>query len=201
MKQQKERKGGKDKGQSFVELAVVLTILLLLLAGMVEFGYLLNQYINIVDGAREAARFGVNADPFIRTTSPFGLDQNFFRGLSDLAENTMVPIMLDISARSGYAGDDVVISVISLSGSNVVRFPDNDGWSRYSNAVSAISNGQVAARLDSNAPNTGLVIVEVYYGYPQILKMPFFTAIIPDPIAVHAYSIMPLPAAEPTPTP
>jgi len=201
MKQQKERKKEKDKGQSFVELAIVLTVLLLLLAGMVEFGYLLNQYINIVDGAREAARFGVNADPFIRTTSPFGLDQNFFIGLSDLAENTMVPIILDTSARNGYAGDDVVISVISLSGGNALRFPDNNGWSRYGNADSAISNGQVTARLDSNAPNTGLVIVEIYYGYPQVLKMPFFTAIIPDPIAVHAYSIMPLPAAEPTPTP
>lgn len=53
--------------------------------------------------------------------------------------------------------------------------------------------------LSSSAPNTGLVVVEIFYAYKQLLALPLFTAFIPDPIQVHAYSIMPLSAAEPTP--
>ena len=47
----------KNKGQSLVELTLVLVILLSLLTGMVEFGNLLNQYITVTDAAREGARF------------------------------------------------------------------------------------------------------------------------------------------------
>ncbi len=40
-----------------------LPILLMLLGGLVEFGFALNQYINVVEAAREGARAGVDGDP------------------------------------------------------------------------------------------------------------------------------------------
>ena len=42
------------KGQSFVELAILFPLLIMLLSGVVEFGFLLNQYLDLLDGAREA---------------------------------------------------------------------------------------------------------------------------------------------------
>ncbi len=64
-----------------------------------------------------------------------------------------------------------------------------------------MTDAEIITDLDSTAPNTGLVLVEVFYDYHQLLGLPFFTDVLPDPIPVHTYSIMPYPGAEPTPTP
>jgi len=49
---------GHQKGQSLVEVALALPILLMLAIGIVELGYALNAYIQTVNAAREGARFG-----------------------------------------------------------------------------------------------------------------------------------------------
>jgi hypothetical protein len=46
-----------------------------------------------------------------------------------------------------------------------------------------------------------VLLVEIFYNYPQKLRLPVFTQLVPDPIPVYVYAIMPLPAAEPIPTP
>jgi hypothetical protein len=53
----------KRKAQSFVEFALVLPILLLVLLGVVELTLFLGTYINLLDLTREAARFASNRDP------------------------------------------------------------------------------------------------------------------------------------------
>jgi len=64
------------KGQSLVEFAIILPILLLLLLGIGEFGIMLNSYLTIQNVAREGARLGivggsdVEIIALIRTTSP-----------------------------------------------------------------------------------------------------------------------------------
>ena len=52
------------KAQSFVEFALVLPILLIILLGVVELTLFIGSYINLVDLTREAARFASNRDPF-----------------------------------------------------------------------------------------------------------------------------------------
>jgi hypothetical protein len=208
----------KDKGQSFVELTLVLVILLSLLTGMIEFGNLLNQYITVVDAAREGARFGSNDEPFIRTASvscpvPFCLSAKFFTNIDQIVEGSwdingnrpasskgaLSPIRL-----RPEVGDDVVVSFFSIHDGALVRFPTGDnGWSYYGHngftgQVSSFTKADLETRLDATAPDTGMVLVEIYYNYDQILK--FWSWIgVPDPIRVHAYAIMPLSGAEPTP--
>jgi Flp pilus assembly protein TadG len=46
------------KGQSLVELAISLVVLLMLLAGAVEFGILFFQYVQLRDAAQEGALYG-----------------------------------------------------------------------------------------------------------------------------------------------
>ncbi len=48
-----------DRGQALVEMALVLSILLLLLTGIVEFGRVLNAQLIVSHAAREGARVGV----------------------------------------------------------------------------------------------------------------------------------------------
>lgn len=45
-----------EKGQSLVEFALVLPILLLLVLGMLEYGWMLNAKLSVVGAAREGAR-------------------------------------------------------------------------------------------------------------------------------------------------
>jgi hypothetical protein len=213
------------KGQSLIELTLVLTILLTLLTGMVEFGNLLNQYITVVDAAREGARFASNDDPFIRVvtdgpppcTNPFCDRGNFYTNIDQIiegafddsgerapdAKGALSPILLDPAK-----GDDVVVSVFSMTDGVALRFPKDrgeDGWSYYESKglggqKSSFSTAELENRLDASAPDSGMVLVEIYYNYDQILKLWSFIG-VPDPIRVHAYSIMPLSAAEATPTP
>ena len=42
----------------------------------------------------------------------------------------------------------------------------------------------------------GVVLVEVYYGYNQVLRLPWM-AFLGNPINVYSYTMMPLPAAAP----
>lgn len=46
------------KGQSLVETAIVLPLVLLLLMAIIDFGFLFNNYIVISNASREAARKG-----------------------------------------------------------------------------------------------------------------------------------------------
>ncbi|NMB46820.1 MAG: pilus assembly protein [Firmicutes bacterium] len=50
--------GRDDRGQALVELALVLTILLTLLLGTVEFGRIGHAYLTVLHASREGARVG-----------------------------------------------------------------------------------------------------------------------------------------------
>jgi hypothetical protein len=225
------------RGQSFVELMLVISILALLLAGVVEFGFLMNNYFHILDAARESARFSSNSDPFDVNHQT---EVVFYYTAAYKALDTMAPIVLDPTKGDG---DDIVISVFSMTEAGaVLRFPVNDGWSlcahvgdfeswMNSRSVPLSADAFVPAKwvgcrvrqsrmptthdvsrpdLTSfqeiilqtpGAPSAGAILVEVFYNYPELLKLPVFTAFITDPIKVYIYSVMPLPAGAPTPTP
>jgi len=47
-----------ERGQSLVEMALVLPLLFLLVAGIIDFGRAFNNHIIIINAAREGARYG-----------------------------------------------------------------------------------------------------------------------------------------------
>lgn len=222
---------GKNKGQSLVEMTIILIVLLTLLTGMVEFGTLLNQYINITDGAREGARFGSNVDPFLITDDVAGKgtyvypvpQDSFFKDIDTIIEGNLsqtdptkrtsaiAPLVLDPtpgtrSDGQGYLPDDVLITFYAVSGKNIQgKYPTGGAWSAHKTSrVSLIPDSEIIDQLNSDAPPTGILLVEIFYNYHQILKSPFFTSGfigIADPISLHSYAFMPLAGAEATPTP
>ena len=212
----------KEKGQSLVELALFFPILLLMLSGLVEFGLMLNQYLNLMDGPREAARFGVDESPFIGATDnddlsfymncpgdPLGCPEP---GLSEIAVRTIAPYNLESTL------DDIVISVVSVKDDTIFhRYPDDVGvrsavagasneYSYYGNKKSKFTDASINTILaqQSGVPKTGIVIVEMWYSYHQELALPWIIAFVPDPMQLYMSSVTPLPAAappEPTPGP
>ena len=217
------RRGGvKSRGQSLVEFTVLLPVLLIMISGLIEFGIMLNYYLDVIDAAREAARFASDADPIRNPNPPYAyLDPNpaFYTDIQTLAMQSLKaasdnridwPQMQTMYGATwcDHVRGDIVISAFGIRKASppVVdkRFPvgtGENGVSMCNHYTSKISSATIASRLDPVAPTSGLVLVEVFFDYDQVLALPWITAFVPDPIRLHAYTIMPNSAVEPTPTP
>ena len=198
--------GRKAKGQSMVEIAIALPILLFLFSGMIEFGFILNSYLSLLDATREAARFYSNLDPF-------GPDVNkslarpapawFFEDSSNMVRTLLDPSLLD-TPTTKYEGrkfpldpalDDVIITIYSVKKTTetiVTTGPSH----LHGHATSAFTPSEILAKMITGSPNAGILVVEVSYSYEQILGLPW-TDFLGDHVMLRAHTIMPLNAAEP----
>jgi Flp pilus assembly protein TadG len=94
-----------EKGQSLVEFAILLPLLLLLLMGILEFGLMLNSYLSINNSAREGARLGIVDGSNLEISE---LITNLSTNLN--AENLVVNIIpLEGSRKSG---DTLTVEVV-----------------------------------------------------------------------------------------
>jgi len=219
---------------------------------------MLNYYLHVLDGSREAARFSSSNNSFISngtSIASFYYPPFYYQSVTE-AVSTMEPVLLNPANP-----DDIVISVFSMDGTTPTRFPqaDPNGWSlcahykanaddsavlylpqikqivpvnrmEASPLISAASNrlppflpiclsppgiglhgtqlqisaGDITTKLNTmtlqgtSLAATGVVVVEIFYNYPQLLKLPVLTSIVPDPMPLYVYSIMPLSSAQPT---
>lgn len=182
----------KGRGQSIVEFALLLPLLLMMLSSLIEFGFILNEYLDLIDTTRETARFLADYDPFT------GDDSFYTKGRDEMK------VILD---RAGWiklnpASDDLIISVFSLTGdSAITRYPGSDGWRLHGNKASEFTSAEVLERISGKTthvpPNNGLVLVEIYYDYHMKMGLPWVSGIVGDTVTLHAFSFAPNPAAEP----
>jgi len=181
--------GKKPRGQSLVEFTIVLPILLIMMSGLIEFGFLLNYYLNLIDGARDIARFLANSDPSL---------PDDWLGCDPVHGTAYYPRLVQCYMSQAFgsqiafdaATDDILVSYFSVAGSTVSTY---ETWSLYNNHTSNFSESELStmvARVGS-APDTGFVLVEVYYDYDMILALPWITIFVPNPMHLHAYTIMP----------
>jgi len=85
------------RGQSLVELAVSLVILLYLLSGAVEFGILFFQYVQLRDAAQEGALYGSTSPPPNPATDPTGYNTkvNTIQTRAKSASSSPIDLMND----------------------------------------------------------------------------------------------------------
>ncbi len=205
------------RGQSIVEFVVILPILLIMISGVIELGFMLNYYLDLIDAARDIARFAATIDPLLpddpdpanRTCAD---TQYFYRLIACMmptAGLVVSPTPLQEQIVLNPLTDDVVVSAFGITDDTVrYRLPDADGWSWKewsfgggANHVSSFSNADVEAMLDAANPARGAVLVEIYYDYHMVLALPWITAFVPNPVTLHAYTMMPNTFVEPTRTP
>jgi len=211
----------KDSGQSFVELALILPVVILLLIGLVEVGFVFYAYLTVLDQTREAARFASIRD--YRAGQASGLadpivscDDNRLDYYYDIACFFIDPDLNPYITFEFADYDDVAISVFTVNDNHVSdRWPDDDGvWSLFDDNWTKdcegnliqdepfMTNDEIEALFEADAPDDrGLVLVEGYYCYDLFLNLPLVAQIVPSPFRIHAYSIMPASEAIPTPTP
>jgi len=204
--QRTPRRKQKTRGQSMVEIAIALPLLLLLFSGMVEFGFMLNMYLSLLDATRQSARFYSNLDPFgpDADKSPGHTARPspdwFFEDCSSMVRVYMDPSLID----PGYKGrrlvldpsmDDVIITVYGVDVDHHT-IQTTGPYKVYSHADSAFTASDIQSRMIAGSPNAGLLVVEVVYSYEQVLGLPW-TAFLGEHIMLRAHTIMPLNAAEP----
>jgi hypothetical protein len=205
------------RGQGLVETALFFPILLIVLSGLIEFGFLMNDYMEIQDATRNAARFGSNglydfrdADHTCVTT------MDYYRQIGCIVTQELHNQRPLIALNFSNGADDAIVSVFSVEGggsSHVSdRYPEGEGeagWSMAADSLvwgtrnqsSKFSSANINNRLNTTTPSTGYVLVEVFYQYKMKLGLPWIKVFVPDPILLHVYAIMPLSSAEPTSTP
>ncbi|PKO07800.1 MAG: hypothetical protein CVU40_18750 [Chloroflexi bacterium HGW-Chloroflexi-2] len=117
------RKNQSEKGQSMVELAVSVVVLLILLAGVVDLGRLAFYYITLRDAAQEAASYA--------SVFPNNNQQIFARATDGITGDGVDPSRIEVNLRIFKSSDtyecnwsvasaDACAASTDTSGSNVV---------------------------------------------------------------------------------
>lgn len=202
------------RGQAVVETALVLTLLVMIVASIAEFGMMFNAYMALQDAARNAARFSSDSIyNFTDTDHNCNSTRDFYRQTACLAQMELAQSRPQITLTfTTTATDDIIISAFGIAGGEAVtptvwaRYPQaygEAGWSWSLDQFGArhqssqITRAQIAQKLQFGAPSTGLLLVEIFGHYDQKLKLPWITAFLPDPFPLYTYALMPLSSAEP----
>jgi Flp pilus assembly protein TadG len=206
------RKGGlrKNRAQSLVEVAIAFPILIVLFSGVVEFGFIINYYLSLLDATREAARVYSTGDPYCNVISASCAaangsdDSNFYNQAALTVQKALDPSV----EKPTYVGrripldpavDDVIVTVYSAAGNTITSHPSGGPYHLFSNGKysSIFNTTDILNTRVSGAPNAGMLLVEVHYNYHQVLALPWMTAFLPNPLPLRAYTIMPIRAGEP----
>lgn len=94
----------RENGQAMVELALILPVLLLILMGIIEFGFMFNSYLTLNNVSREAARYA----------SLGGSDVQAESRATDIAQNLdadKLTFVISPSEASRDRGDSVEVVV------------------------------------------------------------------------------------------
>lgn len=204
-----------EKGQSFVELSFVFIVLIVLIGTVVEFGFLFLSYMGLQEAVRNAARYSSDGQYLSRDDDMDCLTTRDFYRQTYCLVNQELNDQRPLVELNLAEDDDIIISVFAIKGLEYpgvivphvsARFPVEYGEDGYSeaedwgvgrNQVSQIPTDYINDHLNTSAPSTGIVSIEIFYHYHQLLHLPWVTAIVPDPLLIRAYAIMPLVSAEP----
>ncbi|MBI2764150.1 MAG: pilus assembly protein [Chloroflexi bacterium] len=146
-----------EGGQSLVEFSLVLTPLLLILLGIIQFGFIFNSYITIANATREGARDG----------SIYVYQQAQSKAQNDAARNTAIETTIKRS--------------MNLLSSTAPWFSTPDVWTQtgetFTNGDLTITYAQPAG-INQSDPRVGQTVT-VRMQYHQDLLIPLISALLP----------------------
>lgn len=214
----RKRNARKSRGQSLVEVAIAFPVLIVMLGGVIEFGFILNYYLSLLDATRESARYWSGDDPFLAdgTTD----DPAFYYETAVTVRKQLDP-SLTYANPADYQGrrivldstvDDVIVSVYGVEDDTAILWRVGGAYHLFPSAGHVSGNypsmfteqaiEDTIVHPDPNvdltdAPNAGLLVVEVHYNYHHVLGLPWLTVWLPNPLHLRAYTIMPIRSGEP----
>lgn len=104
LKIKRKHRGKREKGQAMVEFALVLPIFLIIVCGIIDFGWLFFNQLSLNNNCREGARWIIVNS----TQSDTEQESHIRTGLSDIFDADEVDIDIDFSASNRTEGDVTV---------------------------------------------------------------------------------------------
>jgi hypothetical protein len=220
----RETKHSKSKGQTLVEFALVLPIMLLILFAIIEIARLLHAWVSIENGARFGVRYAVTGeyDPVHCAGYPGGIcdskteeDGARIPSIKDSALSGSAGILRDLSAPDGAPGY-LKVTVCSNK-KNIVYFPSDSSTGTSANCQLTEDAGgpgnRVSVTLDFDHPVISPIIsswmpqirltakregIVEQYRVARVVGLP---ATISVPTFTPTNTATPTPTATPTTTP
>jgi TadE-like protein len=201
-----------QRAQSMVEFAIALPILILLLTGMVEFGFMLNTYLSIQDAARTTARRYSTINPF----NADGTDNLVFYQDAALYTVELLAPSSDTQTRQiviEEGRDNILISLIGVevdestnpdSIASITRYSGAEFYQLYdaTSPPTTFLDDNITTFLTTGGAepaDAGLLIVEIYYGYEGTLNLPWMRPLFSpeNPSMLYVSVVMPTIYAKP----
>lgn len=151
-----------DRGQSLVEFSLILGPLLLLLLGIVQFGFIFNTYVTVSTAAREGAREG----------TIYVYDRTLSKSANDAARNATIRTAL-------------LASLNGLSKTSP-QFTNGSTWTTTTSGTTTVyTNGDITvtytlpSTVTANDPRQGYQVT-VRATYHQDIVVPFIGSFLPQ---------------------
>ncbi|MFQ5944991.1 MAG: TadE/TadG family type IV pilus assembly protein [Anaerolineae bacterium] len=182
-----------SRGQSLVEMAMWLTVIIFLVGGMVDVVLFGLQVVKVNAGARAGARLAVDLDPTVSDGLGCTATQDFYTLIECITDDTLKREGVSL----GGSQDDIVISVVTLQGGAVTA---RSTESYMGNQATRMTDGELSSRA-AGGPDSGMVVVEVFHNYVPFLGLRFIQGLltpIQNGLPAYAMATMPLPDAAPS---
>jgi hypothetical protein len=209
----------RNEGQSLVEMAMTLPLLLLMFVGLIEIGAALRDYLIVVNANREGTRFAARGrwfdseeevqEIFKRVIAAAGVEQRggelvqFLRPLDigELRENTVIAVhYIQVPDQVDLETGASVVEPVIINGpwyTGTLPYPDSQvdaaRVAEQARQENYDFNNQyyVTERLLDIPSADDFVIVEIWFKHEQLLKLPLFTkTFLPEEFTLYARSQM-----------
>ena len=162
------------RGQSLVELALILPILITLLLGMVEIVNIGRTYLALLDSSYQGAHLGSQGAKRYDNTK---INTLVTQDLINKGLNSTSNLVDVIVVRAHLEGNQVLANYSATS----MRLPGT---------ASVLTAAVLSSRLQSGDPGGGyLVAVELVYNYQLLFPWPKIRGLLQDPFPLRAYTI------------
>lgn len=191
-----------ERGQNFVEIALTLPLLVALLSGMMEIGFLVHSVSTVATAAREGARFGARG---------MYIDEQEIASVAQIA----MELSIDINMDSPDANTRIIVTHVDIEPDGTYHYQHSESLGDLAAAskvcfdspcgagdidVHAITVENVEFNDDEDRCNeidhgcrNDLVIVEVFYAHELkmgLMMENFIEYFMPSPIIIEQHSIM-----------
>lgn len=198
-------------GQSLVEFAIIVPILIFFTIGIFEVGHALRNQFVLINISRETARFATRQDYLtIKNDSVIGYDAVVSHSLTSSAGQ-----LKNFDYNSGSAGIIISNIIVSISPTNClsstfnILHPDITGneylkyqtSNKYQSKIDYDKTAIEAAQKDLKiscgiydrgaiVKNNHIVIIEVFYDSYQLIGFPLIKNNFTDPIPLYSKTVM-----------
>jgi hypothetical protein len=174
------RRGRHQRGQSLVEVAIIMPVLLVLLLASIEVAHAFHNFNILVGTSREAGRLGSRGETIFDETELATMVQESAGNLHFFDDGRGRMVVIRVGVNDAGAIDEYECKVATSVGSISDCGPSDTD----------LTQTELQALLSASSPpaeEDKFIVVELFYNHPLLLM----NSMIENPLPMHTYAIMP----------